>query len=62
MSTLPNDIVLDPFGGGGTTFAVCEKLQRKWIGIEIEDISDIQKRLSENIPMHKNEDFVEYDS
>jgi hypothetical protein len=25
MSTLPGDVVLDPFGGSGTTFAVCEK-------------------------------------
>ncbi|MBR4608034.1 MAG: site-specific DNA-methyltransferase [Lachnospiraceae bacterium] len=60
MSTLPYDIVLDPFGGGGTTYAVCEKLQRKWIGIEIEDIGAIRERLHENLPMHKNNDIVEY--
>ena len=29
-----NDIVLDPFVGGGTTVAVADKLNRKWIGID----------------------------
>jgi len=28
------DIVLDPFVGGGTTVAVAERLNRKWIGID----------------------------
>ncbi len=29
-----NDIILDPFVGGGTTVAVADKLNRKWIGID----------------------------
>jgi site-specific DNA-methyltransferase (adenine-specific)/modification methylase len=33
-SSNENDIVLDPFFGSGTTGAVAEKLNRKWIGIE----------------------------
>ena len=33
-STHPGDIVLDPFFGTGTTGAVAQKLQRRWIGIE----------------------------
>jgi len=28
------DAVLDPFMGGGTTVAVADKLNRKWIGID----------------------------
>ena len=28
------DLVLDPFMGGGTTMAVAEKLNRRWIGID----------------------------
>ncbi len=31
-----NDLVLDPFGGSGTTFAVAEALNRRWIGTELE--------------------------
>jgi site-specific DNA-methyltransferase (adenine-specific) len=29
--------VLDPFLGSGTTAVACERLKRKWIGIEIEE-------------------------
>ena len=31
MSTVPGDLVVDPFGGSGTTFAVCEKKHRHWL-------------------------------
>ena len=30
-------LVLDPFLGSGTTAIACERLKRKWIGIEIEE-------------------------
>jgi len=33
-TTNENDVVFDPFVGGGTTLAVAEKLHRKWIGID----------------------------
>jgi len=33
-SSNENDIVLDPFVGGGTTITVADKLNRKWIGID----------------------------
>ena len=33
-STQEEDIVLDPFVGGGTTVAVADRLNRKWIGID----------------------------
>ena len=35
-ATKPNDIVLDPFFGTGTTGAVAQRLGRRWIGIERE--------------------------
>ncbi len=35
-SSNAGDIVLDPFGGSGSTFAVAEAYKRKWIGIEKE--------------------------
>jgi site-specific DNA-methyltransferase (adenine-specific) len=31
------DTILDPFIGSGTTAIACERLKRKWIGIEIEE-------------------------
>lgn len=31
------DLVIDPFGGSGTTFVVAEKLERRWLGTEIEE-------------------------
>jgi DNA modification methylase len=34
-STNPNDIVLDPFCGSGTTIAAAKRLSRKWVGIDI---------------------------
>jgi DNA modification methylase len=35
-SSNPGDIILDPFFGTGTTGAVAKKLDRHWIGIEME--------------------------
>ncbi|HEY0789459.1 MAG TPA: site-specific DNA-methyltransferase [Chthoniobacterales bacterium] len=32
----PNSLVLDPFGGSGTTFVAAELLQRRWIGAELD--------------------------
>lgn len=36
-STHQEDIVLDYFAGSGTTLAVAHKLNRKWIGVEMDD-------------------------
>jgi site-specific DNA-methyltransferase (adenine-specific) len=60
MSTLPGDLVLDPFGGSGTTFAVCEAKHRHWLGAEIDFAPEIVARLeSDEIRPHRNDDFVE---
>jgi site-specific DNA-methyltransferase (adenine-specific) len=60
MSTLPGDLVVDPFGGSGTTFAVCEKKNRAWIGAEIDFAQEIIDRLETGeIHSHRNNDFVE---
>ena len=45
MSTDVGDIVLDPFGGGGTTYQVAEKHGRNWIGVEIGPCEPIIERL-----------------
>lgn len=36
LSTMPGDIVLDPFNGSGTTTATAKRLGRKYIGYEID--------------------------
>ena len=41
----PNDLVLDPFMGSGTTGVACQKLNRRFIGIEkVPKYMDIAKR------------------
>jgi adenine-specific DNA-methyltransferase len=37
ISTNPKDLVLDSFGGSGTTGAVAHKLGRRWIMVELQD-------------------------
>ena len=60
MTTLPDDVVLDPFGGSGTTYVVCESKHRRWIGMEIDFAPDIVERLEgDSIKAHQNSDFVE---
>lgn len=40
-----SDIILDPMAGSGTTLKECERLNRKWIGIEIsEEYCEVIKR------------------
>lgn len=48
-SSNPDSIILDPFGGSGTTYAVAEAYQRKWLGCELsnEYCVEIEKRLSD---------------
>jgi site-specific DNA-methyltransferase (adenine-specific) len=38
-SSNPGDIVLDPFCGCGTAIAAAQKLDRKWVGIDITHLS-----------------------
>ncbi len=60
MSTVEGEVVLDPFGGSGTTFAVCESKNRRWLGIEIDATDVIIERLtSADLHYHKSEDYVE---
>jgi len=40
------DLVLDPFGGAGTTFVVAEQMHRRWIGSELGDIEPVITRLA----------------
>ncbi len=48
-SSNPLDVVLDPFGGSGTTFSVAKKLGRQWLGFELSKdyVQRIQARLKQ---------------
>lgn len=48
-SSLPGDVVLDPFCGCGTTIHAAQKLDREWIGIDITylAINLIKRRLKD---------------
>ena len=48
-SSNPLDVVLDPFGGSGTTFSVAKKLGRQWLGFELSKdyVERIQARLKQ---------------
>ena len=48
-STNPDDVVLDPFAGSGTTLVVAEQLGRKSIGVELDshNVRLIENRLAE---------------
>ncbi|MDF1556370.1 MAG: site-specific DNA-methyltransferase [Deferrisomatales bacterium] len=39
------DLIFDPFGGSGTTYAVAERMHRHWLGIELGDAEPIIARL-----------------
>lgn len=63
-SSNQDSIILDPFGGSGTTYAVAEAYKRKWIGTELENeyCSIIKNRLTnknhlERIYYGKDEEY-----
>ncbi len=60
MASNPSDLVLDPFGGSGTTYEVCQQRGRKWIGTEIDFAPQIIERLEAGtVHSHATSDFVE---
>ena len=51
ISTQPKDIVVDPFGGGGSTYQEAQRLGRYWLGSEIGDCDPIEKRFRTFAPL-----------
>jgi DNA modification methylase len=63
-SSHPYDLVLDPFGGSGTTLCVAKKLQRNFMGFELsaDYVRHIKKRLGQTeigAPLDGNADPIE---
>ena len=56
IATTKGEVVLDPFGGGGSTFEAAEHAERYWIGSEITDCSIIRDRFTRQFP-HLNGDL-----
>jgi site-specific DNA-methyltransferase (adenine-specific) len=50
IATDRHDIILDPFGGGGSTYQAAQELERCWIGTEITDCTHIVCRFEERFP------------
>jgi adenine specific DNA methylase Mod len=51
-SSMPGDVVLDPFCGCGTAIHAAERLGRRWIGIDVTHLSIalIERRLRDAFP------------
>lgn len=67
MASNPGSLVLDPFGGSGTTFVTAELTNRQWVGIEL-DCAPVIARLGDlasdaeylnTIHRNKNQLFTE---
>jgi DNA modification methylase len=59
-SSNKGDLVLDPFCGCGTTIAVAQRLQRKWIGIDVSPSACklMKSRVSKFIGTNENVEII----
>ena len=50
IATNAGEIILDPFGGGGSSYEAAEQLDRYWIGCEINTTEAIVARFKDRFP------------
>ena len=50
VSTNTGDVVLDPFGGGGSTYEAAQRLGRHWLGTEVTTAAAIRDRFRRHLP------------
>jgi site-specific DNA-methyltransferase (adenine-specific) len=50
IATNPNDIILDPFGGGGSTYQAAQERKRYWLGSELINCNPIIERFENVFP------------
>lgn len=57
ISSKQDDLILDPFLGSGTTAIACERLNRRWIGIEInlDYVKIAKERIKKETAQYKME-------
>lgn len=54
VSTNKGDVVLDPFGGGGSSYEAAQRLGRYWLGTEIVSATPIRERFERVFPKLKS--------
>ena len=52
IATNSHELILDPFGGGGSSYHAAETMDRHWIGCEITDCAPIVERFEKHFPSH----------
>lgn len=50
LATNAGDVVLDPFGGGGSTYEAAEHLERYWLGSEVTTAAAVRERFQHQFP------------
>jgi site-specific DNA-methyltransferase (adenine-specific) len=53
IATNPGDVILDPFGGGGSSYEAAQRLGRYWLGTEIVSAAPIRERFGRAFPKLK---------
>jgi len=61
-SSNPNDLVIDPFSGSGTTLVVAEQLGRKWLGCDLShEYNEWAIQRLESVPYKTKEEWIAID-
>lgn len=61
-SSSPNDLIIDPFSGSGTTLVVAEQLGRKWLGCDLShQYNEWAIERLESVPYKKKEEWIALD-
>lgn len=55
ISTAAGEIIVDPFGGGGSTYQEAERLGRYWLGSELGDCRAIEDRFEAFAPLTRRQ-------
>lgn len=61
-SSNPNDLVIDPFSGSGTTLVVAEQLGRRWFGCDLShEYNEWAIQRLESVPRKTKDEWIAFD-